>query len=111
MMFTYHGNAIILYIVGIVMMMANLAQGIFCKQGNFFNPPEMELQKERRVFIKMRVCFVILQTIMLIMYIVCAIFLRSYGVAFIALVIGNFLPIGIIYACDALFWGKKKSSH
>ncbi len=107
-MFESHGGYFVLYVVGIIVMIVNIAQCIFCKKGEFFNPPEMELKKDDKTFVKMRLYYGVSQTIMLVLLIVCFVKFKNYPMAIISSVVGNFLPIVIVYLYDSFLNQKEE---
>lgn len=49
-MFGIHGSYLAIYLIGIILMIANLIQCICRPQGKFFNPSEIEEKKDKKTF-------------------------------------------------------------
>ncbi len=103
-----HGSYLVVYIVGIILMIVNIIQGICRSKGKFFNPPEIEEKRDARTFIKIRVLYTISQTVMLILFMVCFFNFRSYAVAIIGLFVGIILPIALVYLYDSYLNMREK---
>lgn len=96
-----HGNCLLLYGVGIILMIVNIIQSICRPKGKFFNPPQMEEKRDDKTVFKMRMLYAVSQGILLLGFVICAFNFQNYAVAIIGLTVGNILPIVLVMLYDS----------
>lgn len=95
-----HGSYLAIYIVGIILMIANVIRSICRPKGRLFNPSELEEKKDEKTFIKIRTLYSVSQIIMLVLFMICFLNFKNYVVALVGLFVGNMLPIGLVFLYD-----------
>lgn len=95
-----HGSYAAIYIVGIILMLVNILQSIFRKKGYLFNPPAMEEAMDEKTFLRIRVLYGVSQSVMLLLFLLCFIYVKNYVAALFGLFAGCLLPIALVFLYD-----------